>query len=59
MLHYPESRPMKTCWAQYLLWGVIAALGLLSILATAGCGQKGDLYLPDREPPAQSQPADR
>ncbi len=48
---------MKFCWAQYLLWGVIATLGILSILANAGCGQKGDLYLPDQRPPAQEQPA--
>ncbi len=26
-------------------------LALALALAAAGCGQKGDLYLPDREPP--------
>jgi predicted small lipoprotein YifL len=33
------------CWAQYLLWAVIAILGSGSLLSA--CGQKGDLYLPD------------
>lgn len=32
------------CRAQYLLCAVIAVLGLLAMLA--GCGAKGDLYLP-------------
>lgn len=41
---------MKTCWAQYLLWAVIAVLGTGSALSA--CGQKGDLYHP--EPPAKS-----
>ena len=36
---------MKGCWAQYLLWLVIAVLGVGAMLT--GCGQKGDLYLPD------------
>ena len=36
---------MKTCWAQYLLWLVIAVLGAGNALVA--CGQKGDLYLPD------------
>jgi predicted small lipoprotein YifL len=36
---------MKPCWAQYLLWLVIAVLGTASILTA--CGQKGDLYRPD------------
>jgi len=42
---------MKHCWATYLLWLTIAVLGLGGALT--GCGQKGDLYLPDRshEPP--------
>lgn len=42
---------MKTCWAQYLLWAVIAVLGTASALSA--CGQKGDLVHP--EPPAQSR----
>ena len=37
---------MKSCWAQYLLWLVIAVLGTGSALSA--CGQKGDLYQPDR-----------
>jgi len=35
---------MKFCWAQYLLWLVIALLGLGSMMTA--CGQKGDLYRP-------------
>jgi predicted small lipoprotein YifL len=42
---------VRFCWAQYLLWLVIAVLGVGA--AVSGCGQKGDLYLP--EPPAQEQ----
>jgi len=38
---------MKICWANYLLWFVIAVLGGISLLS--GCGQKGDLYLPEDE----------
>jgi len=33
------------CWAQYLLWAVIAILGSGSLLSA--CGQQGNLYLPD------------
>lgn len=36
---------MKFCWAQYLLWLVIAILGAGSMLSA--CGQKGDLVRPD------------
>ncbi len=35
---------MKPCWAQYLLWLVIAVLGTGSLLSA--CGQKGDLTRP-------------
>lgn len=38
---------MRICWAQYTLWAVIALLGVMSLLA--GCGSKGDLYLPPAE----------
>ncbi len=38
------------CWARYLLWLVIAILGIGNMLIA--CGQKGDLYLPD---PQQEQ----
>ena len=38
---------MKICWANYLLWFVIAVLAGISLLS--GCGQKGDLYLPEDE----------
>lgn len=36
---------MKICWAQYLLWLVVAILGAGSLLSA--CGQKGDLVQPD------------
>ncbi len=45
---------MRFCWAQYSLWAVILILGTLSMLA--GCGAKGDLYLPPEETAVQ-QPA--
>jgi len=35
---------MKTCGAHYLLWLVIALLGLGSMMTA--CGQKGNLYRP-------------
>lgn len=45
---------MRFCWAQYSLWAVIIVLGALSMLA--GCGAKGDLFLPPEEK-AALQPA--
>ncbi len=36
---------MKSCWANYLLWAVIAVFGTGALLSA--CGRKGDLYLPD------------
>jgi len=36
---------------------VAIALGLLALSCT-GCGQKGALYLPDRQPQAVPAPAD-
>ena len=45
---------MKICWAQYLLWLVIAVLGTGSALSA--CGQKGALYQPDSAE-AQKGPA--
>lgn len=38
---------MKTCWAQYLLWLVIVIMGTMAMLS--GCGQRGPLFLPDKE----------
>ncbi len=38
---------MRICWAQYLLWAVIAVLGAGAALS--GCGSKGPLYLPEEE----------
>ena len=51
---------MKTCWAQYLLWLVIAVLGTGSALSA--CGQKGALYHPDstaanKVPSASKEPS--
>lgn len=43
---------MRICWAQYTLWAIIAVLGIGSMLA--GCGAKGDLYLP-KEKQEQTQ----
>lgn len=45
---------MRFCWAQYSLWAVIIVLATLSMLA--GCGAKGDLFLPPEELPVQSVP---
>ena len=48
---------MRFCWAQYTFWAVIVALGAMSLLA--GCGAKGDLYLPQepkQEAPVQAAP---
>jgi predicted small lipoprotein YifL len=33
------------CWPRYILWILIAFLGLGNMLTA--CGQKGPLYLPD------------
>ncbi len=33
------------CWPRYILWAIIAVLGIGNMLTA--CGQKGDLYLPD------------
>ena len=40
---------MKPCWAQYLLWLIIVLAGATAMLS--GCGQDGNLYLPDKEQP--------
>lgn len=47
------------CWARYLLYALIATLGVGQMLSA--CGQKGDLYLPEsaastRQPPAADIP---
>lgn len=47
---------MRICWAQYALWAVIAVLGLGAMLA--GCGAKGDLYLPKEQPAQQERAAE-
>jgi predicted small lipoprotein YifL len=47
---------MKSCWAQYLLLLVFAALGTGSILSA--CGQKGALYQPEPSAPSiKSEPS--
>lgn len=43
------------CWAQYLFITLVTVLGLGS--AVTACGQKGDLYLPERPPEAPISPA--
>lgn len=48
---------MRFCWAQYAFWAVVVALGVMAMLA--GCGAKGDLYLPPeqkQEAPAEPAP---
>lgn len=42
---------MRFCWAQYVFWAMIAALGILGMLS--GCGAKGDLYLPPEQEQAK------
>lgn len=46
---------MRFCWAQYGLWAVILGLGILTLVA--GCGAKGDLFLPPEEKAAVQSPA--
>ncbi len=46
---------MRFCWAQYGLWAVIIGLGILSLVA--GCGAKGDLFLPPEEKAELQSPA--
>ena len=41
------------CWAQYLLWAVIAIFGAGSMLSA--CGQKGNLYMPDKTQQAKKK----
>lgn len=41
------------CWPRYLLWTLIAGLGLGNMLSA--CGQKGDLYLPDKDQQQQEE----
>ncbi|MGM0413037.1 MAG: LPS translocon maturation chaperone LptM [Pseudomonadota bacterium] len=43
---------MRLCPGYLLFVVVVAVLALMTLLG--GCGQKGDLYLPDENPPAQS-----
>ncbi|MCB1759446.1 MAG: lipoprotein [Gammaproteobacteria bacterium] len=35
------------CWLRYLLWSLIAILGIGNMITA--CGQKGPLYLPQPE----------
>lgn len=35
------------CWPRCLLWTLVALLGLGNMLSA--CGQKGDLYLPEKQ----------
>lgn len=38
---------------EYVLWIVLALFGVGGLLS--GCGQKGDLYLPQKNPPQKQQ----
>jgi predicted small lipoprotein YifL len=44
---------MRNGWAGYFLWLLVALAGSSALLS--GCGQKGDLYLPDREADEEKQ----
>ncbi|WP_017926463.1 MULTISPECIES: LPS translocon maturation chaperone LptM [Thioalkalivibrio] len=44
---------MRSCKAQWLLIAVVVVLGTMQMLAS--CGQKGDLYLPDDDDPAEER----
>ncbi len=44
---------MRFCWANYLLWAVIAVLGFGAMVS--GCGAKGPLYLPEEPTPQEQQ----
>lgn len=37
----------------------LTLLLLAAMLAFAGCGKKGDLYLPDKAAPTQTQPSQK
>jgi predicted small lipoprotein YifL len=41
------------CWPRYILWVIVIVLGTGSMLSA--CGQKGDLYLPDRTTEQEEQ----
>lgn len=42
------------CWARYLFVAIVVVLGAGSIVTA--CGQKGDLYLPERPEQRVSPP---
>ncbi len=44
---------MRACRLNYRIWVLCAALALGGLLSA--CGQKGDLYLPDRDAPQQGK----
>lgn len=45
---------MRICWAQYAMLAVVVILGVTAMLA--GCGAKGDLYLPPEEQAQTTEP---
>ncbi len=47
------------CWARYMLWLVIAILGIGNMLSA--CGRKGELYLPEEpvQEPSQAETPER
>ena len=44
---------MKFCWANTLFILMIVILGTVSALSA--CGQKGDLYLPEKDRPSEKK----
>jgi hypothetical protein len=50
---YPFGVVLMHCWPRYLLWLVITVLGMGSMISA--CGQKGDLYLPEKEETAEQR----
>ncbi len=50
---FAAEETMRFCWANYLLWAVIAVLGFGAMVS--GCGAKGPLYLPEEPTPQEQQ----
>jgi hypothetical protein len=47
-----KDRPMRLCPGYLLFVAMVVVLALMTLLG--GCGQKGELYLPEDNPPAES-----
>jgi len=49
-----------SCWPRHLLWSLIAFLALVNMLSACTQGQKGDLYLPEKnEQEQQKKPSEK